>query len=204
MISRRSSRSTAGRNLHYTLGEYILDLVQNSVEAKAEQIELVIDESNDRVRVALRDTGVGMDVKTLQRALDPFYTDGVKHPNRSVGLGLPFLRQMIESIKGDFSIESELGRGTEVDFAYSTTNIDAPPVGDIPAVLRHVLCFPGRYELTVTRRRGNGEYTLRRSDLIEALGELDTVGSHTLLGDYIDSHEESIEDNRGEAEEWQR
>lgn len=195
VIFRRSSRSTAGRNLHYTLGEYILDLVQNSVEADADQIELVIDESNDRIWVALRDTGIGMDGDTLRRAVDPFYTDGVKHPNRSVGLGLPFLRQMIESIEGDFSIESEPGKGTKIEFGFSTTNIDAPPIGNVPSVLRHVLCFPGQYELTVTRRRGDGEYTLRRSDLIEALGELDTVGSHTLLGDYIDSHEESIEDN---------
>lgn len=136
-----------------------------------------------------------MDETTLRRALDPFYTDGVKHPNRSVGLGLPFLRQMIDSIGGDFSIESELGRGTRIVFGFATTHVDAPPVGSIPAVLRHVLCFPGRYELEINRRRGDLGYELRRSELIDALGELDTVGSQTLLEEYIDAQEESIEDN---------
>ncbi|MFP4151917.1 MAG: ATP-binding protein [Alkalispirochaeta sp.] len=181
--------------MHYTLGEYILDLVQNSVEAAASQITLTVAETDDAIRVTLTDDGRGMDAETLRRALDPFYTDGVKHPGRTVGLGLPFLRQMLESIGGAFEIESTPGEGTTLAFTVPVGHIDAPPTGEITGTVHRALCFSGGYEMTIRRIRGTREYTVRRGELRDALGELDTAGSQELLEDYIRSQEADLEDN---------
>jgi len=178
--------------------------VQNSIEANARTIDLEIDESDGSVRIVLQDDGCGMDTDTLSRALDPFFTDGVKHPARSVGLGLPFLRQMVESTDGSFDIASTPGVGTRLEFQLPTEHIDAPPVGALSGVLQQLFCFAGEYELNVVRKRGGGSYELQRSALREALGELETAGSQTLLVEYISSQEESLEDNAGEARKWQR
>ncbi len=79
--------------MHYTLCDYILDIVQNAIEAGSSDTELTIHETPSSLLVTVADTGRGMDAGELEKAKDPFYTDGKKHPGRRVGLGLPFLIQ---------------------------------------------------------------------------------------------------------------
>jgi hypothetical protein len=143
--------------------------------------------------VVLKDNGKGMDRTTLNRALDPFYTDGVKHPGRRVGLGLPFLRHMVESVGGSFNLESVPGEGTVVKFSFPSDHLDAPPSDGMAEVLQRLFCFDGDYELNVVRRRMDAGYTLHRSELRDVLGDLDTVGSQSLLAEFIGSQEESLE-----------
>ena len=69
----------------------ILDIVQNAFESGATEVRLELARRETRLEVAVRDNGCGMDAATLAKALDPFWTDGEKHPGRKVGLGLPFL-----------------------------------------------------------------------------------------------------------------
>lgn len=205
--SRRLSQNIERRNLHYTITEYLLDLVQNSIEAGSRTIELNIDERKTTdeatITVTLSDDGKGMDGPTVQRALDPFFTDGEKHPGRSVGLGLPFVRQMVDAVDGTFEITSEPGKGTRIGLSFPADHIDAPPLGEIAEMVSRLCCFDGDYELTVHRRRNDSGYTLRRSELRDALGELETVGSQSLLAEYIGSQEESLEITEG-GRVWQR
>lgn len=143
-----------------------------------------------------------MDEAAVQRALDPFFSDGIKHPGRRVGLGLPFLSQLAEQTGGDFTIESAAGVGTTVQLSIPASHPDAPPLGGLVTAIRQALCFGGDYEMIVHRRRGDDEYTLRRSELVDALGEIESVGSQMLLNEFIGSSEGAI--GSTEATEWQR
>jgi signal transduction histidine kinase/CheY-like chemotaxis protein len=62
------------------------------------------------VRLDIRDTGTGMDEKTLARAFEPFFT--TKGPERGTGLGLPVVQAAVREHKGNVLLESMLGRGT--------------------------------------------------------------------------------------------
>jgi hypothetical protein len=134
-----------------------------------------------------------MSADEIKRALDPFVTDGIKHPRRKVGLGLPFLIQTAEQSGGGWDIKSEKGKGTTVSAWFDGANVDMPPVGDIPGMFRSVLMFQGPEEIHITRFRG-GEggpsYELRKTELSEALGGLDDTGSLVLLDQYLRSLEE--------------
>jgi two-component system NtrC family sensor kinase len=66
----------------------------------------------DLVRIAVKDTGVGMDGAVLARAAEAFFT--TKAPGKGTGLGLAMARAFAESNGGDLVIESEPGRGTVV------------------------------------------------------------------------------------------
>jgi two-component system NtrC family sensor kinase len=66
------------------------------------------------LRVSVSDSGVGMDVETLARAAEPFFT--TKPPGVGTGLGLPMARAFAEAASGAFSIASAPGRGTTVTF----------------------------------------------------------------------------------------
>lgn len=47
-----------------------------------------------------------MDEETLKKVKDPFFTDGEKHKERKVGLGIPFLIQA-EAAGGNLTFQSD-------------------------------------------------------------------------------------------------
>jgi PAS domain S-box-containing protein len=67
----------------------------------------------DYVRVAVVDTGAGMDEETLQRATEPFFT--TKGVGKGTGLGLPMVHGLAEQSGGRLRISSRRGQGTRVD-----------------------------------------------------------------------------------------
>lgn len=179
--------------MHFAIVDFIIDIVQNSCEAGSGSIDVRLDEDENGIDVGVRDDGKGMDADELARALDPFVTDGRKHPGRKVGLGLPFLKQALELSGGRFSIRSEKGRGTEVAFHFEKGNVDCPPLGDIPGMALSILCLPGAHEMTITRKAGGFSYELKKSELAEALGDLEEVSSLVLLKHYLQSQEEGVD-----------
>jgi PAS domain S-box-containing protein len=64
------------------------------------------------VRLAVADTGKGMDRTTLAHAGEPFFT--TKEPGAGTGLGLPMAKGFIEQSGGTLRIESSLGKGTTI------------------------------------------------------------------------------------------
>lgn len=175
--------------MHYTLCDLFADLTQNSVEAQAKKITVEVTETQTDITVSIKDDGKGMSQETLHKAVDPFYTDGVKHPKRKVGLGLPFLVQTANDTNGEWKIDSEPGKGTSLYCRFDTTNIDTPPVGDVALFFRQILTFSGSYEMEIIRSKPGCSYKIVRSELIDALGNLETAGSLALLGDFLLSQE---------------
>jgi len=180
--------------VHRDFGDYVLDVVQNAVEAGSRNIGLRVAESEGRVEVLVEDDGRGMDRDELSRALDPFHTDGTKHANRKVGLGLPFMVQGVEAAGGTWSVESEKGKGTRVRFAFPLGHPDAPPVGELPGLILSLMAFGGAYELEVTRTRdvpgkSRLEWSARRSELAEAAGGLRDAESLALARAFLESQE---------------
>jgi hypothetical protein len=175
--------------MHYGLGDYLLDIAQNAVEAGSSEVDVDLDESEAGFRAVIRDNGRGMTAEERARALDPFYTDGTKHAKRKVGLGLPFLAEAVELAGGDWSIESEKGAGTKVEFFFPAANVDSPPTGDLPAAIFGLLCLSGDHEMIVRRSSPRLSYELKRSELAEAVGGLEKASSLALLKDYLASME---------------
>ncbi|WP_428537195.1 PAS domain S-box protein [Rhodopila sp.] len=64
------------------------------------------------VRIAVSDTGVGMDRTVLARVTEPFFT--TKQPGKGTGLGLAMAKGFVEQSGGSLSIDSVIGRGTRI------------------------------------------------------------------------------------------
>jgi hypothetical protein len=183
--------------MHATFSDVVLDIVQNAVESGANSVTVVIREEKRRIAVKVEDNGRGMDTATLKRVSDPFYSDGTKHPGRTVGLGVPFLLQLVEAVDGTQSITSIPGVGTTVSFAVPCDHVDLPPLGSITEVISAALTFDGDYEMRIVRESYGHSYDIRRSDLREAIGELESVGSRMLLSEFIQSQEMGLHDEGG-------
>ena len=182
--------------MHFTLTDLVTDIAQNAFESGAALVELEVHETGREFRFLVRDNGRGMTREKLGKAIDPFVTDGVKHPHRKVGLGLPFLIQTAEQSGGGWDIQSEAGKGTVVTAWFDTGNVDMPPVGDLPGMFRTILMFEGPDDVVIRRRRigeapgdSSLDYEIRKSELVEALGGLEDTGSLVLLGEYLHSLE---------------
>ncbi len=186
--------------MHYTLCDMFSDLTQNAFEAGSKQITVVFTESDAYLSVTIEDTGKGMSAEQLLKATDPFYTDGIKHPLRRIGLGIPFLIQTAESTGGTWHISSETDggpdkrSGTRVECGFDLKNIDTPPVGDVSGYFAHILTFDGEYEMIIERSSPLLSYTVRRSELLDALGLTETgrfedANALALLAQYLDECE---------------
>lgn len=182
--------------MHYEIADYVLDIAQNACESGARNVGVKIAESPARVVVAITDDGKGMDRDQCARALDPFHTDGSKHPGRKVGLGLPFLKQAAEQCDGTFGLVSEKGKGTKVDFSFDRRNVDCPPVGDMGALMVSLLSLPGSRQMIIDREKAGDadeepllSYRLDRNELIGILGDLEHASSLVLLKEFVLSQE---------------
>ncbi len=180
--------------MHYSVADCLLDLIQNSIEAHATviSVELVEQPDTSLLRCSLVDNGKGMTAEVLERAKDPFYTDGEKHVARKVGLGIPFLIQMVQSVNGSWNIQSTPNQGTAVQFSLPMDNLDAPPLGSVPTCLLAACTYPGEFELSFRRVRGSEEYSLSRKDLLEALGDFTSVDSLQLLSQFLENWEQEL------------
>lgn len=182
--------------MHWTLADMLLDLVHNSLQAGAEHVQIEMRHDDGETMMLIEDDGKGMDAEQRKRALDPFYTEPGKHPGRRVGLGLPFLVQTVSAVGGRYRLESAPGRGTVLEIRFDPAHLDCPPLGDLAEALAAMLTLDGEYELEFHRsvraggEGGNGTaYRISRSELRNALGELESVQSQSLLRDYLHSQE---------------
>lgn len=153
------------------LADHILDIVQNSLAAKATLIEIIVEEnkSDDFCRVKIADNGCGMGEDELKQAANPFFTS---RKTRKVGLGLPLLKQNAEQSEGKFSMKSEKGKGTEVEAIFRLNNIDKPPLGEIWDIFYLTMLGNENVDLVLDYRTEKGNFRISSNEIREATGNV--------------------------------
>ncbi|WMJ85262.1 ATP-binding protein [Anaerocolumna sp. MB42-C2] len=116
----------------------VLDVVQNSIRANADliQIRVEINSELDRLIITISDNGCGMNSDQIAKVEDPFYTT---RTTRSVGLGVPFFRYAALVTGGDFCIDSKPGIGTVVTAVFVLSHIDRMPLGDMTSTIHTLI-----------------------------------------------------------------
>ena len=178
--------------MHATIRDVIADTAQNSLEAGARRVSVTLTETGNVIAVEISDNGKGMSEEIQKRAFDPFYSEAGKHDQRRVGLGLPILKQLCEDCEGGLELKSELGKGTLLEYHFNAKHIDLPPIGDIAAMVLTLFNYPGEFELVFSHRKGENEYTIARSELVEAVGSLETVEGLSLAREFLSGQEDEL------------
>lgn len=180
-----------------TIADHILDIAQNSVNAGARFVEVIIEEDTRKgfFKFVVKDDGKGMGEEELKKILDPFYTTR-NHKIRKVGLGLPMLKFACEATGGTLKIESEKGKGTTVEAIFNTSHIDCQPVGDIAGTL-FTLLFSSKEIDWFIRRSYNGKtYTITTREIKEQFSDeaFENPRIMKLLKDFINEIETSVKE----------
>jgi len=119
------------------LQQVILNLLRNASEAMADVHDrprqlLIRSEREDgnRVRVTVRDSGVGVDPRNMNKLLEAFYTTKTK----GMGIGLSISRSIIERHHGRLWAEGNDGPGTTFSFSLPSGQGSVP---DRDTAMRH-------------------------------------------------------------------
>jgi signal transduction histidine kinase len=98
-------------------------LAKNAIEAVEDSGRVTLGATSPRrgwVRIAVADTGYGMNPEEILQALLPMVSS--KKDDRHTGVGLPLAKKIIErECRGDFEIQSKPDAGTTVICMFSTT-----------------------------------------------------------------------------------
>ena len=108
--------------VHFT--NIIFNLIDNAIKYSKElpviTIETVTEGKN--ILIKIRDNGIGMDKETQSHIYDKFYRahTGNLHNVKGFGLGLTYVKNIVDAHGGTIKVESELGKGTQFILGFVT------------------------------------------------------------------------------------
>lgn len=95
----------------FQIKQTLINLLLNSCDAVNYNgnIQLMVDATDNNVRIFLRDNGKGIKKENLDKIFTPFFTTKTD----GIGLGLAICRDIVEKHHGVINVNSEPGNGTE-------------------------------------------------------------------------------------------
>ena len=103
------------------ISQAVKNLVNNAIKYSPERTTITVSTAleAETVRVSVEDRGFGIPNEAIDRVWEKFYRvvrEGQEKDEESTGLGLSFVREVVEHHGGSVALESELGRGSTFSF----------------------------------------------------------------------------------------
>ena len=117
--------------MHFT--NVLFNLLDNAVKYRQENLDLELMvrtwNNGNKIYISIEDNGIGIKKEYVKKVFDRFYrvSTGNRHDVKGFGLGLAYVKKIIEDHKGTIKAESDLGKGTKFIISLplsDTRNID--------------------------------------------------------------------------------
>ncbi len=99
---------------HFT--NVIVNMLDNAIKYTKEspKIDVYTENAGNNIIVKIKDQGIGMNKNVQKRIFDKFYREqkGNIHDVKGHGLGLPYVKKIVEHNHGSVYVESEKGKGS--------------------------------------------------------------------------------------------
>ena len=162
----------------------ILDIAQNSIHAEATLVQILLDETEESLKLSIIDDGKGMSEDFLARVTDPFSTT---RTTRKVGMGLPLLKLAAEQTEGYMTVTSRErsvypeDHGTEVTAFFNKNHIDFTPLGDVVSTIVSLVQGSPEVDFLFRHTFPDHEVGLDTREIREVLGDEVPLSSPDVL-----------------------
>jgi len=102
--------------MHFT--NVLFNLMENAVKYRRPDVPLKLvartENVNDKICISIRDNGTGIKKENLKKIFDRFYrvSTGNVHNVKGFGLGLAYVKKIVDELNGTIKVESEINVGT--------------------------------------------------------------------------------------------
>jgi len=95
------------------------NLIDNAIKYSKSEIDIIIQTKtlNNKTFMSIQDKGIGMDANARKHIFEKFYRahSGNVHDVKGYGLGMSYVKWVIDSHKGQITVHSETGIGTSIE-----------------------------------------------------------------------------------------
>jgi len=95
------------------------NLIDNAIKYAKETIDIVIKTKsvNNKMHITIEDKGIGMNADAIKHIFEKFYRahSGNVHDVKGYGLGMSYVKWVVDSHKGNIHVKSDLGKGTSIE-----------------------------------------------------------------------------------------
>ncbi|AIE60998.1 two-component system histidine kinase PnpS [Bacillus methanolicus] len=109
----------------YRLKQIFINLINNAITytPNGGMVTVKIIENKKTVTAKVKDTGIGINKDEIPRIFERFYrVDKARSRNSGgTGLGLAIVKHLVEAHKGNISVQSQFGKGTEFTIEFHKT-----------------------------------------------------------------------------------
>lgn len=92
------------------------NIIDNAIKYCENTPEILISTTNNKetISISITDNGLGIHKNDIQSVFDNFYrvSTGDRHDVKGFGLGLSYVKMVVEQMKGEVSLKSEPGKGS--------------------------------------------------------------------------------------------
>ncbi|HAS73494.1 MAG TPA: sensor histidine kinase, partial [Clostridiales bacterium UBA8960] len=93
-----------------------INLIDNAIKFSHQggALDISLEQAEERLKITIRDEGLGMDDHTKAHLFEKFYRADQSHQSPGNGIGLAIVDRLLKLMGGEILVESEIGIGTRI------------------------------------------------------------------------------------------